>query len=315
MRNLSILLLAALAGVALCLQATGAMSAQSPEQASEERISSEIQSGRIDAAISDARRAVTQFPRSSTFQQLLGAALFKKGLNGEARQAFRRSIELAPKVPQNYYNLALVELSEGQYNAAVKPLEDFVILEPGNAQAHLLLGRAYHNLNRTFPAIDQFKKALELQPDLPLAHYHLGYAYQSQGRLAAALAEYEREIKLNPRFYDTYWLAGNIELEKQNLDPAESYFRKGINLRPDAPQAHYGLARVMLARGDLAVAEEELKKVLEQKPDDVEAHYALARMYQEIGRKNEAAREFQIVADLHAHKASRSSGIAGNQMR
>jgi len=282
-------------------------------EASAERIRAAIQAGRIDAAIADARQGVAQFPQSSELHQLLGAALFKKGLNAEAREVFRRAIELDSEVPQNYYNLALVELSEKKYPEATRLLEAFLKLDPGNALARVMLGRAYHNQNRTAPAIEQFKLALELAPQVPLTHYHLGYAHQSQGNLTAALAEYEQEIKLNPGFFEPYHLAGNIQLGRGNLDAAESLFRKGIALRPQGVQALYGLARVLQERGDLAGAEAALKQVIELNPDHVEAHYALARVYQQLGRKSEAAREFKIVSDFHARDARRSPGIAGRR--
>ena len=288
-------------------------SASQAEDASAERIRAAIQAGKVDAAIADARQAVAQFPQSSELHQLLGAALFKRGMNAEAREAFRRAIELDSEAPQNYYNLALVELSEKRYAEATRLLETFVKLDPQNALARVMLGRAYHNQNQTIPAIEQFRQALRLAPQLPLVHYHLGYSYQSQGNLSAAVTEYEQEIKLNPGFFEPYYLAGNIQLGRGNLGAAESLFRKGIALRPEAVQAHYGLARVLQERGDLAGAEAELKQVIELKPDHVEAHYALARTYQQLGRKDEAAREFRIVSDLHAREAQRSPGIAGGR--
>ena len=287
--------------------------AQDSERSLEDAIRGKVEAGQIDAALDQARLAVGQYPNSSTLYQLLGAALFKKGLNEGARTAFRRAIELDPSVPQNYYNLALVNLSEKQYARAVGPLETFLRLDPDNAEAHLLLGRAYHNLNRTVPAIEQFKKALALAPQLPLAHYHLGYAYQSQGNRKPALDEFKREIELNPNFYDSYWLAGDIELEQGNLDRAEDFYGKGIRLKPEAFQAHYGLGRALLAKKQLAAAGTELRRALELKPDDVEAHYALARAYQQMGDKELAQREFAVCAQINARRQSVSSGVAGKQ--
>jgi Flp pilus assembly protein TadD len=297
---------------ATLIGATLSSASQAPD-ASAEQIRSAIQAGNVDAAIADARRAVAQFPQVSELHQLLGAALFKKGLNAEAREAFRRAIELDADLPQNYYNLALVELSEKKYAEATRLLETFVKLEPDNALARVMLGRAYHNLNRTVPAIEQFRLAIGLAPQLPLVHYHLGFAYQSEGNLSAALAEYEQEIRLNPGFFEPYYLAGNIRLGRGNLAEAETLFRKGIGLRPEAVQAHYGLARVLQEKGDLAGAEAELKRVIELKPAHVEAHYTLARVYQQLGRKSDAAREFKIVAEIHASEARSSSGIAGGR--
>ncbi len=285
--------------------------AQDTESSLHDRVAAEVQQGKLDEALADAQLAVGQYPNSSELYQLLGIILFKKGLDADARTAFRRAIELDPSIPQNYYDVALVDLSEHRYDVAASRLEAYLRLDPMNAQAHLLLGRAYHNLNRTMPAIEQFKKALALNPQLSLAHYHLGYAYQSLGKLQDALEEFRAEIALHPEFYDAYWLAGNIELGNNQLDSAEKLFRKGIAVNPKAYAAHYGLAQVLMARKRFPEAEAELKTALAASPDHVKIHYALARTYQQMGKAAEAQHEFQICATLNARQQKERSGIAG----
>ncbi len=285
--------------------------AQDTESSLHDRVAAELQQGKLDEALADAQLAVGQYPGSSELYQLLGVILFKKGLNDDARTAFRRAIELDPSIPQNYYDVALVDLSEHRYDVAAGRLEAYLRLGPMNAQAHLLLGRAYHNLNRTMPAIEQFKKALALNPQLPLAHYHLGYAYQSLGKLQDAREEFQAEIALNPKFYDAYWLAGNIELGNNQLKPAEKLFRKGIAVDPKPYAAHYGLGQVLMARKQYPDAEAELKTALAASPANVKIHYALARTYQQMGKSADAQREFQLCATLNARQQKERSGIAG----
>lgn len=302
------------AGAGLVTSSALGLSVQASASDLEDRIQSRIDANQLDDALELAHLAVGRYPNSSRMQQLLGVVLFKKGANEEADAAFRRAIELDPSIPQNYYDLALVNLSQKQYARAVPALEACLRLEPLNAQAHLLLGRADHNLNQTAQAIEQFKKALAIQPQLPLAHYHLGYAYQSQGDLKAALAEFKKEIECNPSFYDSYWLTGNIELRQGNPDAAAESFGKGIHLKPQAWQAHYGLGRVFATKREWSSAETELKKALEggsASPENIEIHYALARLYQQMGRKDDAQREFQISRRLNAQRQRMGSGIAG----
>jgi tetratricopeptide (TPR) repeat protein len=290
------------------------LSAQESPSELETQITAKIDENQLDAALKLADLAVRRYPNSSQMQQLLGVVLFKKGSNEQAGTAFRRAIELDPGVAQNYYDLALVSLSEKQYAVAVPPLEACLRLDPLNAEAHLLLGRAYHNLNQTAPAIEQFAKAVAIEPRLPLAHYHLGYAYQSQGNLKAALEEFKKEIQYNPNFYDSYWLAGNIELRGGEPDAAAELFGKGVRLKPQAWQAYYGLGRVFTTKKQWLEAETELKKALEASgPENVEVNYALAQLYQQMGRKTDAEREFQICRRLNAQRQGTGSGIAGEQ--
>ena len=279
----------------------------------QDQIQAKVAANQLEVALQLAHLAVGRHPDSSPMQQLLGVVLFKKGANEEARSAFHRAIELDASIPENYYDLALVDLSEKQYARAAPSLEAYLRLEPRNAEAHVLLGRAYHNLNQTAPAIEQFKKAIVIEPQLPLTHYHLGYAYQSQGNLEGALEEFKKEIEHNPNFYDSYWLAGNIQLRQGNSDAAAELFGKGIHLNSRSWQAHYGLGQVFAMKNQWSAAEAELKKALQASPDNVGVHYTLARLYQQTGRKDDAQREFGLCNRLNAQRQRGGSGIAGEQ--
>jgi tetratricopeptide (TPR) repeat protein len=109
--------------------------------------------------------------------------------------------------------------------------------------------------------------------------------------LKQALDEFKKEVDDNPRFYDSYWRAGNFELRTPNLDAAERLFRERIKAK--------------------AQAEEELKIAHESNPRHVETHYALGRAYQQMGRKEDAQREFEVCSQLTAQRQKMQSGIAG----
>lgn len=296
---------------AMSLWTARGLHAQDSEDSLVDQITADIDARHLDAAFQEVQLAVGQYPQSSRIQQLLGVVLFKKGDNQGARVAFRHAIEYDPTIPQNYFDLALVDLAENRYADASKSLESYLHLDPMNARAHLLLGRSYHNQNQTAAAIEQFQKALSLDPALPLAHYHLGFADQSMGNLPAALEQYNLEMGVNPDFPNAHWLAGNIELENGKLPEAEKLFQEAIRLRPQAYEPHYGLARVYAEQKQYGEAQKEFTAALQTAPDNVEIHYALARLYQQMGNKDAASREFALCAKLHAGEAKRLSGIAG----
>lgn len=295
----------------LCLWAAGTLRAQESQDSLGDAITADLQAGRLNAALEKAQIAVGQYPQSSHLQQLLGVVLFKRGKNEEARTAFRHAIEYDPTVPENYFDLAMVDLAENRFPEAAHRLESYLQIDPMNAQAHLLLGRAYHNANQTALAIAQFQKALSLDPALPLAHYHLGFAYQSMGNLTGALQQYNLEIQVNPDFPIAHWLAGNIELEHGKLPEAEKLFEEAIHLKPQAYEPHYGLARIYAEQKQFPQAQAEFAAALKSDPDNVEVHYGLARLYQQMGNKEAAAHEFAVCANLHALQQKQLSGIAG----
>jgi len=110
--------------------AAGLLRAQDSEDSLADQITAELEAGRLDAALDKAHSAVEQYPKASHFQQLLGVVLFKKGLNEDARTAFRLALELDPSVPQNYFDLGLVDLAEKRYPDAAQRLGTYLRLIP-----------------------------------------------------------------------------------------------------------------------------------------------------------------------------------------
>lgn len=289
----------------------GALPAPQDEQAVRAEISSKLRAGKVDDAVDQARLAARRYPDSAAMNRLLGEVLFKKGLNDEARTAFRRAIQIDPSIPQIYYQLAQVDFDGKYYEDATRNLEIFLRLNPDNAEAHALLGRTYQNLGENDVAIVQYKRALALAPTLDLIHSRLASAYLSKGDLDAALDEFKKEAGNNPQFYDSYWRAGNIELGRGNLDAAEKFFQQGISTNPQGIQAHYGLARILLAQKQLPQAQAELMKVLAAKPDFADAHCSLAQVYQQMGNRQDARMEFDACAKLNGRGSKTPSGPSG----
>ena len=251
-------------------------------------------------------RPSRQFPESAILMHLLAVAESKNGLQDEARKSFHKSINLDPTIPQNYYDLALLDMQAGEYREATRMLKTFLGITPQDAKAHLMLGIAYRKQGED-ARVRQLKQALAITPGLPLAHYNLGKIHASQGDNSAALDEYRDELGVNPEFYDVYCSAGDAEIAIRKLDAAEALYRRGTEINPLDYQAYYGLARVFLARKQLQKAEAELNTVIVLAPDDIDAHSMLAGIYTQLGKTLEAKREELVVETLK----SQANGPAG----
>ncbi|MCL5671145.1 MAG: tetratricopeptide repeat protein [Acidobacteria bacterium] len=244
--------------LALCIIGSAPpLRAQDTKSDTIQQIGWEISTGHIHSALADARQAVEEYPNSAILMHLLAVAESKNDLEDEARESFRKAIRLDPTIPQDYYDLALLDMQAGDYAEATKMIQTYLQVSPQNAKAHLMLGIAYRKQNKDQFAIEQLKQAIAALPGLPLAHYNLGKIYASQGNNKAALDEYRKELGVNPEFYDVYCSAGNAELAEKNFKSAEALFRRGTELKPLAYQAYYGLARVFLAQNQLPEAESQ----------------------------------------------------------
>lgn len=262
------------------------------------QIAWELSSGNIRPALADARRAVLEFPDSAVLMHLLAVSESENGLKEEARKSFHKAIRMDPTIPQNYYDLALLDMQTANYTAAISMIQTYLQISPENSKAHLMLGIAYRKQGKQQFAVAQLKKALASSPNLPLVHYNLGKIYQSQGKNVAALEQFRDELGINPKFYGVYWSAGDAEIAVKHYKAAEALFRRAIQLRPLGYQAYLGLARVFLIWNQLPNAESKLKMVINLDPENVEAHSMLASIYTQMGKPMDAKREELVVETL-----------------
>jgi tetratricopeptide (TPR) repeat protein len=125
-----------------------------------------------------------------------------------AREARAREAELAA---EDWFALGF-ELEAADPAEARDAYRRTLELDPQHVDAHLNLGRILHELGQVAAAEQHYRKALALRPEDPTALFNLGVALEDGGRLAEALAVYQRAVAADPAFADAYFnLAGVYE--------------------------------------------------------------------------------------------------------
>jgi tetratricopeptide (TPR) repeat protein len=250
-----------------------------------------LQGGRIADAESVGQAAVARWPKDAQLQHWLGLVYFKKAQNSTALAWLQRSESSDGTQYDVHFDTALVLLSDANYSQAASELEKATKLDPKAALAHVLLGRAYQNTNRTVQAIEQFQIALRLEPAVPLGHYHLGFAYASLGRNRDAIGEYEKELPHSPSSPEVFYQLGHCQLEAGDGRSAIEHLQRAAELDPKNPDAPYDLGKAFLLQGDTAGAVLWLRRAVELGPANPSPHYQLARALEKIGKKEEAEQE------------------------
>lgn len=98
---------------------------------------------------------------------------------GEARDAYRRAVEL----------------------------------DPGHADAHVNLGRLLHEAGETAAAERHYRVALQLEPAHPTAAFNLGVALEDLGKREQAIAAYERTLEAEPEHGDAHYNLARLQEE------------------------------------------------------------------------------------------------------
>lgn len=156
-----------------------------------------------------------------------GQALFDFELSELAREASTLPLQVPPEMlaaPEGaaaWYELgcALEEESPEEAMAAyARALE----IEPALSDAHLNLGRLFHERGDTAAAERHYRLALGALPDDATAAYNLGVALQDLGRLREAVAAYEAALARDPSYADAHY---NLSGLYEQLGEPEAAFR------------------------------------------------------------------------------------------
>ena len=119
---------------------------------------------------------------------------------GEARSSYLKAIELEPRNPVPYNNLAwMTVLRNGEAGKAVELARKAVELSPNSSPFHDTLGWAERAAGNLPGALRSLQRAIELEPRVGGYHFHLGVVQGELKQAAAARASLQRALELDSK--------------------------------------------------------------------------------------------------------------------
>jgi type IV pilus assembly protein PilF len=205
---------------------------------------------------------------------------------GDARK--RASIRL---------QLAVGYYQDGKFNVALDELKQALALDPGFADAHMLVALVYNELNENALAEQSFQRALQLEPSNSDVNNNYGWYLCQHGREKDSLAYFENALK-NPLYAQKakpLQNAGVCANKIGNPQLAEDYFRRSFELDPSGPVAAYNLAQIYYERQDLPRARFYVGQVNNSPALTAASLWLGIRIERRLGNKNnEIALENQL---------------------
>jgi len=277
------------------LQQLDKMAAETPEPAGVERLRGTVlyhqeKFGAADIAFA---KALQQDPGDHTAIQMRGMILFRTGRPGDAIPYLEKANTWLPEENSDAnYVLGLAYTQTKKYDEARKAFAALYGFPPESASAYLLSARLLLR-NEFLPvAQEDARKALELDPKIPLAHQVLGEIALAQGENEMAQAEFERERTSNPMYPGVYDRLGDTYFRLGKLDEAQRALNRAILLDPYSTGPLMLLGKVLMKRGDASMAVNFLRKAEGMDPGSYQIHTLLGQAYRSMGRKDDAAAEF-----------------------
>ena len=147
-------------------------------------------------------------------------------------------------------------------------------------------------------AIEEYRTAVAMKPSAPNLHYSLGHLLWKDLKTEEARKELNAELELTPRHAGALHDLGDTYLLEHQPEKALTYLNRAFEAEPGDPDIHRDLGTAYSDLHDYTKAETEFKAAIAGDQDG-SIHYKLARVYQAEGKKESAAREFEISTSLN----------------
>jgi len=259
----------------------------SPMNCSQAKIQKALTQEQFSALAHCALRVMTPRPSTSS-SYAIARALFE---SGDCEASIKLLSELAP--PDKHSPEASYWRARCYERLATAAYLSLYQADPDSYRLHQLMGDLDVAKGNDGKAIEEYRLAVALKPSLPNLHYSLGHVLWKDLKVSEARQELEAELALNPRHAGALNDLGNTYLLEHQPDKALPYLSRALAANPQNPDIHRDLGTAYSERGDYAKAEAEFKIAVSGDRDG-SVHYKLAKVYQALGQKDKAAREFEL---------------------
>jgi tetratricopeptide (TPR) repeat protein len=165
-------------------------------------------------------------------------------------------------------------LAKGSVPEAIALLQGTVTADPGNADAHLLLGTLLALQGLRDESLAELQTAVRLRPNSALFRDRLGEVLSRFVETDAARREFEKALQLDPRLADAHINLSLVLAQQGELDGAAAHLDRAIGLlgsSQESARAHFLRAKIWAAQNQMEEAETELKQAVRLRPDFAEA--------------------------------------------
>ena len=233
--------------------------------------------------------------------QALGLSHYLLGQMPEAIPYLEKTVSRFPNNNELVYALGMACVQARQLDKARETFGHMFHVKPDSAAANLLTAQMMIRVELEDLADGELKKALEKDPRLPQANYLLAQNAIYKNRYDEGIALLEKELAINPNNAMAYYKIGDALTRQLKWDEAIAQLQKSIWLNPFYSGPYILLGKSYLKKKELPNAEGMLRRAIQFDPNNKSAHYILGQVYQQLGRAEDAKREFALAEKLQGN--------------
>jgi Tfp pilus assembly protein PilF len=222
-------------------------------------------------------RALQLDPGNGLAMKYLADVSFRAGRAGEARDGYRRALAAGFRHPDVFVNLASIAERDGQLDEARAALTDAIGIASGDADAWNRLGLLEMRRGDIGAARRAFSGAMAAAPDRAEPYYNLAIVERRAGNETAAQGRLQEALARNPAYPEAQYELGTGYLIDHQPDRALDAYRAALAARPDYPEALFGAARAALDVGRTEEAKRDYERFIRVAPRQYAKQVAAAR--------------------------------------
>jgi arylsulfatase A-like enzyme/Tfp pilus assembly protein PilF len=222
-------------------------------------------------------RALRLDPGNGLAMKYLADVSFRAGRDQEARDGYRRALAAGFRHPDAFVNLAAIAERHGRLDEARDALREAVTIGHADADAWNRLGLLEARRGAADEARRAFTGAISAEPGRSEPYYNLAIIERRAGNEAAAHARLLEALARNPAYPEAQYELGTGYLLAHQPEPALKAYRAALDARPDYAEALFGAARAALDLGRSDEARRDYERFVQVAPPEYRQQITAAK--------------------------------------
>ena len=252
------------------------------------------------AALKTAEDAVAKHSTSALVHEAHGEALSAMGRIDDAVAAYRKALELDPKLGVARTRLAFELTRQNKGAEAVAEARKATEADPKSGEAFAVLGLALlaQNPKDWNTAIAEAQQGAFLTPKSPLVQVAVGKIFEANGQFDQASAAYQRALESDPEFGTARLAMLQADIARGKVGSTVADLKKLAESMPGSGEAQALVGEQMLRKGETGDAIPVLEKATQLTPGSATGWALLGRAYQFNRRYDEAVNAFKKAVEF-----------------
>jgi superkiller protein 3 len=271
---------------------------------------------RAYARVGDAAKALDAAEKAAAgngapAQEARGEALLAVRKLDDATAAFRKALELDPKLTSARVGLAQALTAAGKHAEAVAEARKASEADPRSAEAFGVLALAIlaENPKSWNDAIAQAQQGAFVNPKSVVAQAAVAKLFEANNQHDQAQGAWRRVLEIDPGYGPAQGALVDMMIRKGELEPALAAARKLAAENPSSGDAQLRIGEILLRKAQKAASVPEALKLYEESvppleaaakalPSSPEANYYLGQALQYTGEVSRAVGAYKKAVDL-----------------